>query len=177
MPASGELLAGRVGQRAVLQTADGERRLIGVTAAGRFGDARVLVSRSHRPPRIEALQRRLGVRQLIPCGSAGVKVTRIARGEAELYVHAGRGLASWDCCAPEAILSAAGGRMTDLQGHTLRYLPNRPKMPGGVIASNGVLHPGALSAVPWAIREERRLREHQAEASPAPGEDESGSSR
>ncbi len=159
LPVDNTILAGRVGQRAIVERSDGERRLIGVSARNSFTEARALVSRSHRPAIIDKLRQRLGLGKVIPCGSAGVKVARIALGEADLYVHAGHGLASWDCCAPEAILTAAGGRMTTLDGAPLRYSPGVDKLAGGLLASNGVLHIGALSAVPWALREEKRLRE------------------
>lgn len=159
LPVDNTILAGRVGQRAIVERSNGERSLIGVSARNSFAEARALVSRSHRPAIIDKLRQRLGLGEVIPCGSAGVKVARIALGEADLYVHAGHGLASWDCCAPEAILTAAGGRMSTLDGTALRYSPGIDKLPGGLLASNGVLHIGALSAVPWALREERRLRE------------------
>jgi 3'(2'), 5'-bisphosphate nucleotidase len=165
LPAEGCILAGRVACRAVIEQAGGERGLLGVSSCASFAEARVVVSRSHRPAVVDSLRRRLGLGQVIPCGSAGVKVARIARGEAELYVHAGHGLAPWDCCAPEAVLAAAGGRMSTLEGAPLRYRPQQVKLTGGVVASNGVLHAGALSAVPWAVREEKRLREQSGESS------------
>src|SRR5690606_16214838 len=116
LPATGDLLAGRVGQGAFIEARDGSTEALAVSATERFDVARMLVSRSHRPPLIEPLCRRLGIRTLVPCGSVGVKVARLARGQADLYVHAGLGMKRWDTCAPEAILRAAGGKLTDLDG-------------------------------------------------------------
>jgi 3'(2'), 5'-bisphosphate nucleotidase len=152
MPMDMRVLAGRVGVGAFLQTAAGDRTPLSVTGCGTFGDARMMVSRSHRPPLIEPLCKRLGIAKLTPCGSAGVKIAHLAQGEAELYVHEGRGLKRWDSCAPEAILRAAGGRLSDLDGAPIDYTDKDLRLKRGLVASNTVLHPGVLSAVTYAER-------------------------
>ena len=38
-----------------------------------------------------------------------------------VYVHASRGCSLWDTCAPEAVLKAAGGMLTDVFGNTISY--------------------------------------------------------
>ncbi|MBM4375251.1 MAG: 3'(2'),5'-bisphosphate nucleotidase CysQ [Deltaproteobacteria bacterium] len=155
VPAHRLLLAGRVGQRAFVEHPDGRRDLLAVTSIERFDEARMLVSRAHRPPLVEPLRRRLGIGRLLPCGSVGVKVSRIVLGQGDLYVHAGRGLSLWDTCAPGAILAAAGGRMTDLDGLPIDYR-GPTGLSRGLVASNGALHPGVMSAVAWAEREVAR---------------------
>jgi 3'(2'), 5'-bisphosphate nucleotidase len=116
-----------------------------------------LVSRSHRPALVEPLRRRLGLSALVPCGSAGVKGARVARGEAELYVHDGPGMKLWDVCAADALVCAAGGRLTDLLGRAIDYRGPDLELCHGVCATNGVLHAGVLSAVEWARREVERI--------------------
>lgn len=160
-PTDGRLIAGRVGQRALLQTADGRRDLVSVNPRGTFEDARLVVSRSHRPAIVDPLCRRLGIRTLLPCGSVGVKVLRLVEREADVYVHAGGGLKRWDTCAPDAILAAAGGRMTDLDGAAIDYASRDLHLRRGLVATNGVLHPGVLSAVGWAEREAARIRKQR----------------
>lgn len=153
LPATGELFAGRVGTQAFAESISGERRLLSVSKLERFPQCKMLVSRSHRPPLIAPLRKRLGIQApATPCGSVGVKVSRICDERAELYVHAGRGMKLWDSCAPEAILAAAGGRMSDLDGAPVNYATTDLLLPRGLVASNGVLHPGTLSAIPWAER-------------------------
>lgn len=153
LPAEDLIYAGRVGTGAFRQTSDGERRFVGVSACERFNECRMLVSRSHLPPLIQPLRKRLGIGAPHPCGSVGVKVTRICEAQADLYVHAGRGMKLWDSCAPEALLTAAGGRLSDLDGASMSYATSELGLPRGLVASNGTLHPGALSAVPWAERQ------------------------
>ncbi|MSP23968.1 MAG: 3'(2'),5'-bisphosphate nucleotidase CysQ [Myxococcales bacterium] len=157
LPTEGLVLAGRVGQRAFVEREDRSRSFIGVSAVAAFADATMHVSRGHTPEIAEPLRHRLGVMRVLPCGSVGVKVARIAMGSAEIYVHAGPGAGRWDTCAPEAIVLAAGGRLTDLDGGLIPYGAPDLKLRRGIVVTNGVLHAGVMSAVAWAEREVRRL--------------------
>ncbi len=109
--------------------------------------ATLMVSRSHRPPMIDALVRRLGIERAVPCGSVGVKVSRLVLGQGDLYVHGGLGAKLWDTCAPEAILVAAGGRFSDLAGKPIDYASGDLMLRNGLVASNGALHEVVLAAV------------------------------
>ncbi len=157
LPAVGLLLAGRVGTRALAETTAGQRRLVGVSGVTRFDQATMVASRSHRPPIVGPLCRRLGIPSVQPCGSVAVKVARLLTGTADLYVHSGPGLKLWDSCAPEAVLEAGGGRLSDLEGRPIGYAAGGLHLSGGLVATNGSLHPGLLSAVGWAQREADRL--------------------
>jgi 3'(2'), 5'-bisphosphate nucleotidase len=53
----------------------------------------------------------------------------------------------WDTCAPEAILAAAGGRITDMTNMPLRYNRPDPRNPNGLVASNNVIHDRIIEAV------------------------------
>jgi len=55
------------------------------------------------------------------------------------------------------VLTAAGGRLSDLQGRAIDYRAAPASLADGVVASNGPLHAGTLSAVGWARREAERL--------------------
>ncbi|KAL8614589.1 hypothetical protein ACOMHN_049402 [Nucella lapillus] len=54
-------------------------------------------------------------------GGAGHKVLLLIEGQVHAYVFASKGCKKWDTCAPEAILHATGGRLTDLLGKPIRY--------------------------------------------------------
>jgi 3'(2'), 5'-bisphosphate nucleotidase len=157
-PVEGELYAGTVGGEAFVEDRAGQRRPLTVSTHKTFAESRMVVSRSHLPPIVEPLRRRLGIPVMEPCGSVGVKVSRIVLGHAELYVHDGPGMKLWDTCGPEAVLTAAGGRLTDLDGGPIDYATHDIRIRRGLVASNGRLHAGALSAVSWAEREVTRLR-------------------
>jgi 3'(2'), 5'-bisphosphate nucleotidase len=146
LPATGEALAGRVGGEALLEGADGGRRPLRVSSVRSFAEATAVVSRSHRPPAVERLLERLGIRRVVPCGSVGIKVARVVTGAADVYVHAGTGAKLWDVCAPEAILRAAGGRFSDLAGRAIDYGGADLLLRNGLVATNGALHDGVVAA-------------------------------
>lgn len=149
MPTTGEALAGRAGDGegfAFLEARDGSRRPLKVSPVASPADATLIVSRSHRPKEIEPLLSRLGISKVVPCGSVGVKIARIATGEVDLYVHGGGGAKLWDSCAPEAVLRGAGGRFTDLAGAPIDYTGPGLKLARGIIASNGALQDAVVAA-------------------------------
>ncbi len=145
MPTSGLALVGVVGGEAFSEEASGARRPLRVTDVKDPREATMMVSRSHRPRIVEPVIERLGIKKTVPCGSVGVKVARIALAEADLYVHGGRGAKRWDSCAPEAILTAAGGRFTDIEGELIDYAAADLMLDNGLVASNGALHDTVLA--------------------------------
>ncbi len=145
MPTLGQALAGIVGGEAFCEDASGARRPLRVTTVQDPREATMMVSRSHRPRIVEPVIERLGIHKTVSCGSVGVKVARIALGEADLYVHGGRGAKRWDSCAPEAILIAAGGRFTDIEGELIDYAAADLMLDNGLVASNGALHDTVLA--------------------------------
>lgn len=149
LPESGEALCGRVSSSPVafVEGPDGARRPLCVTDQRDPTKATMMVSRSHRPRLVEPVAERLGVRRIVPCGSVGVKVARVATGEAEIYVHGGSGAKLWDTCAPEAILVAAGGRFSDLDGDPIDYAYGGLALENGLVATNAALFDTVIEAL------------------------------
>jgi 3'(2'), 5'-bisphosphate nucleotidase len=145
MPVTGEAVAGGTGIAAFAEDARGARRSLSVSAIRDLREATLLVSRSHRSAALEPLIQRLGISHVTPCGSVGVKVARLVLGQADLYVHAGLGAKRWDTCAPEAVLAAAGGRFSDLDGAPIDYGSPDLVLRRGMIASNGALHEAVVA--------------------------------
>ena len=77
------------------------------------------VSRSHRNGETEALMKRLGAQDMREAGSA-MKFCLIAEGRADVYPRIGPTM-EWDIAAGDAVLRAAGGVVTHLDGTPLRY--------------------------------------------------------
>ncbi len=156
MPEQGEALCGKVGAQTIAfrETATGERTPLRVSDVSETHAAKMMVSRSHRPPLIDPLAKFLGVTQQVPCGSVGVKVSRVVTADAEIYVHAGKGVKLWDTCAPEAILVAAGGRFTDLDGKLIDYAVADISIPNGLVATNAALFDRVVEAIA-AVRHPR----------------------
>lgn len=81
---------------------------------------RVVVSRSHTPPWVEAFSEAVGAGEMIPHGGAGNKTCRLLTGQGDIYVH-NIGLKEWDTCAPETIARAAGWTVCRLDGSDHAY--------------------------------------------------------
>ncbi len=102
--------------------------------------ARLLVSRAHSDEETRALQTRLAVPNVEAMGSAGLKGASVADGTADAYVaprYAGK---RWDACAPDAIVSAAGGVFTDSDGRAIDYRSEDLVNRRGLVAANATLH-------------------------------------
>ncbi len=110
-------------------------------------EASMVVSRSHRSPIVTGVAERLGIKKEIPLGSVGLKISRIIRGQADCYVSVTDRTREWDACAPEAILRAAGGEMTDIAGRQLQYNKDETNTTYGMLATNGALHPLSVEAL------------------------------
>lgn len=124
----------------------GVRQPLAVSPVADPAQMRLVASRSHRDPLVDAVCRQLGVTQERPCGSVGLKVGLLATGQCDLYIHPAPGLKEWDTCAPEAILRAAGGAISDAWGRPLRYNQVDVRQRQGLVASNGASHARIVAA-------------------------------
>lgn len=97
-------------------------------------------SRSHRSPRMERVVSSFGFKDEVRRGSVGVKIGLITEQRADLYLHLSPSTKQWDTCAPEIILTEAGGCLTDLFGQPLRYNGVRIDNRNGIVATNGAAH-------------------------------------
>jgi 3'(2'), 5'-bisphosphate nucleotidase len=77
------------------------------------------ISRSHLDPATDAFLTRLGPVTRQPSGSA-IKFCQIAEGAADVYPRLST-VCEWDVAAGQAVLAAAGGIVTTLQGGPLAY--------------------------------------------------------
>ncbi|MDQ3809937.1 MAG: 3'(2'),5'-bisphosphate nucleotidase CysQ [Chloroflexota bacterium] len=95
---------------------------------------RLVGSRSHPDPLLLRIQESLGITDVRPSGSVGVKCALIAEGERDLYIHPVPYMKEWDTCAPEVLIREAGGDITDCYGDPLRYNKPDPAQPHGIVA-------------------------------------------
>lgn len=133
----------------------GTRAPLGVSTVATLADATLVASRSHRNAHLERALEILGVSRVVTLGGAGLKGVAVAGADAEAYVAPGYSGKRWDSCAAEAIVSAAGGRLTDSYGVPLDYRSEKLANDRGIIASNGLLH-DAIVARLSAHRDELR---------------------
>jgi 3'(2'), 5'-bisphosphate nucleotidase len=116
-PAQNLVYWGAAGHGAFTRAHGSEARAIHVAPAQR--PLRVLGSRSHASAQTAAYLARLGPHVVSGMGSS-LKFCLLAQGKAELYVRFGA-TSEWDTAAGQALLEAAGGHVTRMDGHRLRY--------------------------------------------------------
>ncbi|MGZ4447110.1 MAG: 3'(2'),5'-bisphosphate nucleotidase CysQ [Nocardioides sp.] len=113
----GELTAGAVAQPALGETFNTGR--VPVVPPSTSERPRIAVSRSRPPAFVNALAEELDA-ELVPMGSAGVKMMSVVRDVTDAYVHAG-GQYEWDSAAPVAVARAAGLFTSRVDGTPLLY--------------------------------------------------------
>jgi 3'(2'), 5'-bisphosphate nucleotidase len=142
----GGLYSGAVGLGAWLSLG-GSERPIRVSAIEQPAQMRMIASRSHFDARVDQIRKRLGIHEILRSGSVGLKCGVIATGACELYIHPSSKVSLWDSCAPAAILTAAGGVMTDLKGEALNYTAIDVGHRQGLLASHGRLHAQIVAVI------------------------------
>ena len=131
---------------------------LSVTGETNLNQMRLAESRSHRGPRMESVVSALGVRAEVRSHSVGIKVGLLVEKQADLYIHLSPKTKQWDTCAPEAVLTEAGGRMTDVFGGPMQY--NTPDVlnRNGLVASNGAAHGEVIARLAPLLGEWGRVR-------------------
>lgn len=99
-------------------------------------------SRSHRNPELDRLIAALPHAEDRQISSMGGKLVAIATGKADYFLSVSQDSAAkdWDFCAPELILTEAGGRLSRSDGSLLRYNQPDPCQWGIILGSNGIIH-------------------------------------
>ena len=138
-PETGLLYAGAQGLGAYLEEG-GERIPLQVSETDRTNQMILVSSRSHRQQITDKMRSTMRITSERVSGSVGLKVGLIARQLADLYLHPSPGCKEWDLCAPQALLEAAGGRITDCWGNPIWYNKRDVRAHNGLVASNAVIH-------------------------------------
>eukprot|EP01103_Thecamoeba_quadrilineata_P004876 TRINITY_DN14752_c0_g1_i1.p1 TRINITY_DN14752_c0_g1~~TRINITY_DN14752_c0_g1_i1.p1 ORF type:complete len:311 (-),score=39.18 TRINITY_DN14752_c0_g1_i1:36-968(-) len=114
----------------------------------------VATTRTHASEIIEAAVESLTPDQVIRVGGAGYKVLMLLEGLAHWYVFPSTGCSKWDTCAPEALLTATGGKLTDIFGQEYEYSQNvaRPNSRGVLAAYTAEAHAEAIAKMPPVVR-------------------------
>lgn len=116
-PALGRDYWGAAGAGASRADGRGPARAIRVSPPGQ--PVRICGSRSHRGDSLAGFLAAVGEHVFVPMGSS-LKFCLIAEGAADVYPRLGP-TSEWDTAAAQAVLEAAGGRVTDRAGRPLRY--------------------------------------------------------
>ena len=100
----------------------------------------LVTSKNHKNQTLNNLIQKINFNKTIMMGSIGCKISSILRGESDVYISLSLpGKSSpkdWDFAAPEAILKAAGGAITNLDNQELSYGKFNFEQSGIIVASN-----------------------------------------
>jgi 3'(2'), 5'-bisphosphate nucleotidase len=152
-PATGASWVGLVGHGAYGRDASGVRHELCVSSTSELARARVVASRSHRTPDLEQVLGGLGALEIRSVGSAGLKGAHVAEGWADAYVSPHYAGKRWDVCPSDALVVAAGGRVTDAHGQKIDYRAASLVNDTGMVVTNGVVHDAILEVLAAARRD------------------------
>jgi 3'(2'), 5'-bisphosphate nucleotidase len=119
VPAQDRTYYGGLGTGCWLQETTGAARPIRVRQADHAAGLTVVMSRSHPSPELAAYLQNITVAEALPVGSS-LKLCVVAEGKADLYPRLGPTM-EWDTAAGHALVEAAGGTVTQVDGAPLRY--------------------------------------------------------
>ena len=100
----------------------------------------LVTSKNHRNTTLRNLIQKIHFKEVIIMGSIGCKIASILRGQSDIYIclsmPEGSSPKDWDFAAPEAILKAAGGAITNIYNEELVYGASNFQQGGIIVASN-----------------------------------------
>ena len=108
----------------------------------------LVTSKNHRNEVLKNLIKKINFCNVEIMGSIGCKIASIVRGESDIYICLSLpGKSSpkdWDFAAPESILKAAGGAITNLDNQELTYGKTNFEQGGIIVATNNKKTHGSI---------------------------------
>ena len=128
------------GEKIWCENRDGNIRKQNISETNILEKMTIVTSKNHRNQKLKDLIEKINFKKTILMGSIGCKVASIIRGESDIYISLSlpgkTAPKDWDFAAPEAILKAAGGSITNIDNEELVYGSTDLKHSGIIIASN-----------------------------------------
>ena len=104
----------------------------------------LVTSKNHRNQALKKLIEKVNFEKVVIMGSIGCKIASILRGESDIYICLSlpdkTSPKDWDFSAPEVILKAAGGAITNLNNEDLSYGQGDFEQGGIIVATNNSLN-------------------------------------
>ncbi len=119
---------------------DGSPVEINLSDNKNINEMSLVTSKNHGNDTLKRLIEKLKFKDIIVMGSIGCKITSILSGESDIYICLslpGKSTPKdWDFAAPEALIKAAGGALTDLNNNELTYGNLNFAQCGVIVATN-----------------------------------------
>ena len=124
-------------------------------------DMTLVTSKNHGNHVLKDLIKKINFCKVTFMGSIGCKIASIASGESDIYICLSLpGKSSpkdWDFAAPESILKAAGGAITNLDNQELSYGKNNYDQNGIIVATNNRHKHGSICLEIKKIIEDNKI--------------------
>ena len=124
-------------------------------------DMTLVTSKNHGNHVLKDLIQKINFCKVTVMGSIGCKIASIASGESDIYICLSLpGKSSpkdWDFAAPESILKAAGGAITNLDNQELSYGKNNYDQNGIIVATNNRHKHGSICLEIKKIIEDNKI--------------------
>jgi len=128
------------GEKVWCERRDSLKQKFNLAAIHNLSSMTLVTSKNHGNKILKNLIEKISFKKVIVMGSIGCKIASITRGESDIYICLSLpGKTSpkdWDFAAPEAILKAAGGEITNINNKNLIYGQKNFEQKGIIIASN-----------------------------------------
>ncbi len=139
-PANGALWRGALGMGIQQIDPEGRSTEVRVSDTPKLIASTLVTSRSHRSKKLEEALSYLKVKEVQMLGSAGLKGVAVATGQCDAWIAPGFAGQRWDACACDALVSAGGGRFTDMYDKPIDYRSTDLGNRTGVVAGNAYVH-------------------------------------
>ena len=107
-----------------------------------LNDMILVTSKNHNNSTLKNLIEKISFKKVIVMGSIGCKIASIMRGDTDIYICLSLpGKSSpkdWDFAAPEAVLKASGGAITNLDNQDLMYGKSNFEQGGIIVATSDI---------------------------------------
>ncbi len=127
---------------------DGTKYKLSLSKNKNLQEMTLVTSKNHGNEILSNLIQKINFRKVEIMGSIGCKIASIVRGESDIYICLslpGKSAPKdWDFAAPESILKAAGGAITNLDNQELIYGKNSFEQGGIIVATNNKKTHGSI---------------------------------
>jgi len=128
------------GEKTWCEKRDGKKYKPNLLSNDNLQEMNLVISKNHGNKILKNLIQKINFRKVEIMGSIGCKIASIVRGDSDIYICLSLpGKSSpkdWDFAAPESILKAAGGAVTNLDNQDLTYGQTSFQQAGVIVATS-----------------------------------------
>ena len=129
-----------------------------ISQKGNLKEMTLVTSKNHKNYILDKLINKISFKKVITMGSIGCKIASIIRGESDIYISLSlpgkTAPKDWDFAAPEVILKAFGGAITNLNNQKISYNKTNYEQSGIIVATkNRKLHKKVCAEIKAIVEE------------------------